>query len=508
MWGVRQMVRGSFRRWGYSFLFGLGVSWSAAQGALLVNPAQPIDRRVTVRPIVVSNDDGSDTATFFGSATQRAAIETFIDTIWAQAGIDIEFQTSVAWNNTFAKNGTADPRPGGDLGLIASAGIAAGVAAPSPVLNMYFVDNVPGFGVGDLDANTSAGLAFLPGQESTLFVGSSLLTFTAGREVIAAVVAHEIGHNLGLPHVGAVNNLMTPGSNGQLLSADQITTSRASSFTTPITVLDTVGPQVAQVRLGNPNWSVELGRVFDATTPWGYPIPGGAQQARPAPWTNISQVQVKFDEPVIGSGNQGALAASDFALVDHLGTAITISNVGYDANTRVATLDLGQQLGRGRYELRVKDTQVTDATGNQLDGEWVNNSTTGDSGNGTPGGEFRLTFNVSPSDFTTDGAQSGLVNFFDLSALGLAYGAIAGTSNSYSPFVDGNGDGRITFSELSLLGLNYGQSLPALSPAPLSPAGGDSVALGTELTSVVPEPHGVAMLWGVLGAGWAWRRRR
>lgn len=195
--------------------------------------AVDISHVVTIQPIVVSNTNGSQTAGYFGNATQKAIIEDLIDMVWAQAGIDIDWLQPRTWNNSYANFGngsSTQARPSSDLSWITSQGDTAGVGNSNPlVLDMYFVEIAAGF--RQLPNNYANGLAFLGGNGSTLHIGDDLLTFASGREVIARVVAHEIGHNLGLAHVSDPPNLM---DDGERLNSSQVATARNSQFAIPL----------------------------------------------------------------------------------------------------------------------------------------------------------------------------------------------------------------------------------------------------------------------------------
>ena len=217
-----------------------GVAFAPSNAAaLIIDPPQTITHEVTLHVIHVRDDAGSNPAPLLGSALQQAAIEAFVDQIWAQAGIDIVFEASVTtWDDTFGLQGAASPRPTSDLSQMMIDASGDGVLSSDPnVLNMFFVDVVPGSSQnGD---NTVNGLAFVGGNGSAMWVGPNLPGFGSGQESVASVLSHEIGHNLGLGHIVEGFNLMQSSSQpdqGERFNAAQIATSLASSFSVALAV--------------------------------------------------------------------------------------------------------------------------------------------------------------------------------------------------------------------------------------------------------------------------------
>lgn len=216
----------------YSFADGVRTA-SETLNPVVNPPGDNVREVVFIQPIVVSNSDGSNQAEFFGTAAQEADIKNRIDEIFGQADIDIEFLSTREINDTFTNIGSGGgARTTGDLERIVSNGDSIGVGSPDRnVIDLYFVERVPGF--EDVGNNIANGLAFVGSAGAAVHVGDDLVDFSAGRQTIAEVTAHEIGHNLGLSHVNINNNLLSSGGSGSDLTNSQINTILNSSLSRP-----------------------------------------------------------------------------------------------------------------------------------------------------------------------------------------------------------------------------------------------------------------------------------
>ena len=146
-----------------------------------------------------------------------------------------------------------------------------------------------------------------------------------------------------------------------------------------------------------------------------------------------------------------------------------VDDVDYDPATHLAVLTLSRAIANDRLRLEVKDSVTL--SGAQLDGEWVDGSSTFASGNGLAGGSFDFEFNVLPGDVTRD-------TFVMLDDAGIAYIANGASTDgssaipspggvAYTIFEDITGDGMVNLPDAGLTFQRMGvdtASLPTGSP--------------------------------------------
>jgi hypothetical protein len=204
---------------------------------LVVNSPQPITESLTVQVIGAAATDGTSPAPLFGNASEQQAIESDVNQIWAQAGIEVQFEFYPStWDNSFALMGTAgnnSPRPASDLSTIVT-DANADLELDPHANQLYMLDIVPTF--SQEDSNTVVGYSFTNFDGMSMWIGPSLPTSTEGQDIAASIVAHEIGRNLGLTTDNTDNqDLMNPGgSGGELLNSTQVQDADESDFLTPV----------------------------------------------------------------------------------------------------------------------------------------------------------------------------------------------------------------------------------------------------------------------------------
>lgn len=195
---------------------------------LTVNEARPIEYRITIQPVVVADDDGSNRAVYLGDAAREAVIKRLVARIWAQAGVEVRWEDPIELHDTWYNRGNYDEwhvdsnslRPQTDLDVVLD-DEAGHLHSDSTVLNMFFARVTPGFAdsetqFGGLASRNVAFVNFLDEADDRL--GLSLY------RRFAAVIAHEMGHTQWLPHVDIADNLMkrTTSTEGERLNEEQI----------------------------------------------------------------------------------------------------------------------------------------------------------------------------------------------------------------------------------------------------------------------------------------------
>jgi parallel beta-helix repeat protein len=176
------------------------------------------------------------------------------------------------------------------------------------------------------------------------------------------------------------------------------------------------------------------------------------------------KLEYTFSEDVSAS-----LSTADIYVIDPISyQSYSPTGVTYDRASNTAVFTFGSVLPKGNYRAYLFSDGVTDAAGNQLDGD----------NNGSAGGSHVFEFWFLPGDANRDGT----VNFADLVAIGQNYG---GADKSYHEG-DLDGDGVVGFSDLVMVSQNYGESMNGVAaPAAAAPVAAKPVAVSKPAPAAV-----------------------
>ena len=231
---------------------------------------------------------------------------------------------------------------------------------------------------------------------------------------------------------------------------------------------DDVPPQVQEVRLGSlNNWTDPSFLLdIDPAKQQGYLVPNGPDQFRTAPWINIDTIYVTFTKDVSATfdSSKVSIKGVNVPLYNSL-----ISSVTFDVPSLTGIIQLSQPFDIDKVALAIDDT-VMDMDGNALDGEWNDGLTIGNSGDGTPGGDFSFRFNVLPGDADLDGADpQGGVGFIDANVLINSLFTLVGDPG-YVQGANFDGDDGIGFIDANVIVTRLFTQLPPGDPVGGFPA--------------------------------------
>ena len=327
---------------------------------------------------------------------------------------------------------------------VGSAFRIGGVSLADPGLpTSAFVTVVMGAVHGSLNLSTSVsgGIA----KAEVIGDGTGSVIVTAPLAAIDATLAATGGLNY------------TP--NGGYQGADMLTVAAldtlgsSATASVPLTITGAIVQplEVTGVLVGGTSWSSGFLSAVESAGQGngrGYAIPvGSSTQLTALPWSNLNQIQIQFNQNV--DIQENSLTVTGINLAQY-----TFTNFGYNSATHVATWTLSSSINIDKLSLDLHSTgpnAVTDTSGDALDGEWTNGTSSYPSGNGTAGGDFNFAFNVLPGDVN----QGTVVNGLDISLIAshwLQTGGLAG---------DANGDDIVNGLDIAAIASHWLQTLPA-----------------------------------------------
>ena len=229
-------------------------------------------------------------------------------------------------------------------------------------------------------------------------------------------------------------------------------------------LLSTVPPTVTGVGISSTTWSQDFLDYLQApgTESVGYRIPvGSASQSTALPWGNLDKIHITFSEDV-------HVDAADLSISGVTNTNYKAEHFFYDPVKLIATWTLSSPIAPTEKVWLDLDADgispVTDLDGNLLDGEWTNDVSSFNSGDGSAGGDFEFAFNVLEGDAFPTPTPIVQVHYMDYIEVASASG-LTTTDPSYEARFDIDGSGEVDNADVQVVLGNMWNVLPSGTPA-------------------------------------------
>ena len=226
-------------------------------------------------------------------------------------------------------------------------------------------------------------------------------------------------------------------------------------------MLSVVPPTVSDVNVSNSSWTPAFIDYLEVNGQGndGFSIPvGSVAQSDSLSWLDLDRISITFSEDV-------EIQASDLSISGVTNSSYDVDHFSYDPQTLTATWTLDTPFAAEERVLLDLDGNgvdpVKDLDGNILDGEWTDEVSTYNSGNGTAGGDFEFRFNILEGDIW---ASDDYIDWDDYEH-GLISQGNSITDAAYDPATDLDGDGIVEISDWVAVLEHLWTSLPAGTPA-------------------------------------------